>query len=87
MSEVVKSAETKKKFRKRPNKAEILKGGELRGHLTHNEETTLKGLTVKNTLQRIYTKTFDDSVNKTDCEALQKAMDEFNAVVQSVLSK
>lgn len=76
-----------KMFRKRPNKGDILKQAKLRGHMTYNEETMLKGLTVKNSLQRIYTKTFDDSINKTDCETLKKAMDEFNTVVQKAMNE
>ena len=72
-----------KNFRKRPNKSEIEKQAKLRGHFTCNEETMLKGLKVKNALQRIYTKTFDESLSKNDCLALQKAMDKFLAEVDA----
>jgi len=90
MADSNKSAEANKEtkpkmFRKRPNKSEIIKQAKLRGHMTYNEETTLEGLKVKNSLQRIYNKTMDDSLNKTNCEKLKKAMAEFNEVVKSVL--
>lgn len=76
-----------KMFRKRPNKAEILKQSKLRGHITHNEEVTLKGLMVKNSLQRIYNKTMDDSLNKTNCKKLTDAMDALNAIVEEICPK
>ncbi len=77
--------EVQKKFRKRPNKSEIEKQAKLRGLYTHNELVTLEGLKVKNALQRIYNKTMDDSLSKTKCDKLKKAMAEFNEVVKSVL--
>ena len=66
--------EVQKKFRKRPNKSEIEKQALLRGLYTHNEVVTLEGLKVKNSLQRIYNKTLDDSLNKTKCNKLKIAM-------------
>lgn len=80
-------ADKSKKFRKRPNKKEIEREAKLRGHFTNNEKLMLKGLTVKNSLQRIYNKAFDDSLNKTTCKKLEKAMEEFNSVVESLLPR
>lgn len=79
--------EAKKKFRKRPNLAEIKKQGELRGHLTCNEETTLLTIELKNSLQRMWNRTMDDALSKTECNKLQKAMKTFLAEVDEVIPK
>lgn len=63
--------------RKRPNKAKLLKQARLRGHQTDNEKLMLTGLTVKNLLQRINNKSFDELIKNHNCKKLEKLMVEF----------
>lgn len=73
--------------RKRPNKAKILKQARLRGHLTHNENLMLTGLEVKNLLQRINNRSFEDMIKNADCKNIQLIMKQMVTEVNQILSK
>ena len=72
--------------RKRPNKAKILKQALLRGHNTSNEKLMLTGLTVKNILQRINNKCFDDIIKNNDCKKLEDLMKDFVNSANEILN-
>ena len=87
MSEVkVNPNELTTSTRKRPNKAKILKQATLRGHLTPNENLMITGLTVKNLLQRINNRGFEDVILPADCKRLEELMKEFVTKCDEVLS-
>ena len=71
--------------RKRPNKAKILKQKALRGYLTDNEELMLNGLSVKNLLQRINNRAFEDHIKKADCKKIQLLMIEFVKNIDEIM--
>ena len=87
MSEVkVNPNELTTSTRKRPNKSKILKQAQLRGHLTPNESLMVTGLTVKNLLQRINNRGFDDVIMPSDCKKLEDLMKEFVTNCDAVLN-
>jgi hypothetical protein len=73
--------------RKRPNKSKILKQEKLRGHLTDNEKLMLTGLTVKNFLQRLNNRCFDDLFLPSDCKKLNQLMVDFVKSSDEILNK
>lgn len=73
--------------RKRPNKTFIKKMAAFRGYETCNEKTMLVGIEVKNALQRVNNRAFDESIKATDCAAIKKLMREFVKGVSQVLDK
>jgi hypothetical protein len=73
--------------RKRPNKAKILKQGRLRGHLTDNEKMLLTGLKVKNVMQRVNNRGFDDLIKPRDCKKLETLFEEFVVSVDAILKE
>ena len=73
--------------RKRPNKAKILETMKKNGRKDCNNLTTLKGLEVKNALQRIYNRTMDGQLSKAECTKLQNAMKTFLSEVDEVIPK
>jgi hypothetical protein len=87
VDEVVNPNELTTSTRKRPNKAKILKQGRLRGHLTDNENLMLSGLKVKNVLQRVNNRSFDDLIKPHDCKKLQSIFEEFVTNVDSILKE
>ena len=81
----VKQAPVRTSEKKRPNKTFIQQMAEFRGHMTGNEKTQLKGLEVKNTLQRINNRAMDEKFDSKQNAQLQKLMAEFVKGVKSVL--
>jgi hypothetical protein len=73
--------------RKRPNKAKILKQSRLRGHLTHNEKMLLTGLKVKNVLQRVNNRGFDDMIKPRDCKKIEMLFEEFVTAIDAILKE
>lgn len=71
--------------KKRPNKAKLMRQAELRGHLTANEQLMITGLTVKNLLQRINTKGFEEIIRNADCKKIEKLMKTFVEEVDEIL--
>ena len=71
--------------KKRPNKTFIQQMAEFRGHMTGNEKTQLKGLEVKNALQRINNRAMDEKFDSKQNAKLQKLMAEFVKGVTAVL--
>lgn len=74
-------------IRKRPNKAELIKQAELRGYNTDNEKLMLKGLEVKNVLQKMYNRNFDELVNALDTKKLTSLMETFVTETDKILDK
>jgi len=72
--------------RKRPNKAKLLKQAAIKGHLTPNENLMIVGLNVKNLLQRINTRAFEDVILPSDCKKLEAFMNEYITKSEEVLS-
>ena len=87
VSEKVNPNELTTSTRKRPNKAKILKQGRLRGHLTANENLMLSGLNVKNVLQRVNNRGFDDLIKPHDCKKLEMLFETFVSEVDSILKE
>lgn len=85
VSDVVNPNELTTSTRKRPNKAKILKQGRLRGHLTDNENLLLSGLNVKNVLQRVNNRGFDDLIKPHDCKKLQSLFETFVSEIDLIL--
>jgi len=81
----VKVEPVKTSTRKRPNKTFIQQMAEFRGHMTENEKTQLKGLEVKNALQRINNRAMDEKLSNEQNLELQKAMDMFVKSIDKVL--
>jgi hypothetical protein len=81
----VKQAPVRTSEKKRPNKTFIQQMAEFRGHMTGNEKTQLKGLEVKNALQRINNRAMDEKFDSKQNAQLQKLMAEFVKGVKSVL--
>jgi hypothetical protein len=81
----VKQAPVRTSEKKRPNKTFIQQMAEFRGHMTGNEKTQLKGLEVKNALQRINNRAMDEKFDSKQNAQLQKLMTEFVKGVKSVL--
>lgn len=71
--------------RKRPNKTKLLNQAKLRGHQTHCEMLMLTGLSVKNLLQRINNKCFDDVIKNADCKKIEELMKVFVASCDEIL--
>ena len=71
--------------KKRPNKTFIQQMAEFRGHMTGNEKTQLKGLEVKNALQRVNNRAMDEKLSDKQNLELQKAMDAFVKSIDKVL--
>jgi hypothetical protein len=87
VSNVVNRNELTTSTRKRPNKAKILKQGRLRGHLTDNENLMLSGLKVKNVLQRVNNRGFDDLIKPHDCKKIQTLFETLVSEVDSILKE
>ena len=81
----VKQAPVRTSEKKRPNKTFIQQMAEFRGHMTGNEKTQLKGLEVKNALQRVNNRAMDEKFDSKQNAQLQKLMAEFVKGVKSVL--
>jgi hypothetical protein len=73
--------------RKRPNKAQILETMKKNDKKDCNSLTTLKGLEVKNALQRVYNRTMDKQLSKAECTKLQNAMKTFLSEVDEVIPR
>jgi hypothetical protein len=86
-TDVVNKNELTTSTRKRPNKAKILKQCRLRGHLTDNEKVLLTGLKVKNVLQRVNNRGFDDLIKPRDCKKLEELFEEFVTSVDAILKE
>lgn len=71
--------------KKRPNKTFIQQMAEFRGHMTGNEKTQLKGLEVKNALQRVNNRAMDEKFDSKQNKELQKLMADFVKGVNAVL--
>lgn len=63
--------------RKRPSKSFIQELAEYRGFMTSNQKLALKGLGVKNALQRINTRALNESFSTADCKAITAIMAKF----------
>jgi hypothetical protein len=78
----------RKRVRKhRPNIAKLKKQAELRGHSTPNETVLLQGTKVKNILNRVFVRAFDDDFNKTECNNIRKYMEEFETKINELIHK
>jgi len=73
--------------RKRPNKSFIKQMAEFRGHMTCNEKTMLTGLEVKNILQRVNNRAFDNAIKAVECAEIQRLMKSFVKAVNEELAK
>lgn len=73
--------------RKRPNKKFILEMVKFRGHMTCNEKTMLEGLNIKNLLQRINNRAFDDAIKADVCGEMQKRMKAFVKEIDALLDQ
>lgn len=71
--------------KKRPNKTFIQQMAEFRGHMTGNEKTQLKGLEVKNALQRVNNRAMDEKFDSKQNKELQKLMADFVKGVNAIL--
>ena len=71
--------------KKRPNKTFIQQMAEFRGHMTGNEKTQLKGLEVKNALQRVNNRAMNEKFDSKQNKELQKLMADFVKGVNAVL--
>lgn len=80
-----KEAPVKTSERKRPNKTFIQKMAEFRGHMTGNEKTQLKGLEVKNALQRVNNRAMGEKFDSKQNKEIQKLMVDFVKGVNAVL--
>ena len=63
--------------RKRPNKTFIKQLAEFNGFMTCNQKVMLEGLSVKNVLQRMNNRAFDEAIKADKCFKIQKLMKNF----------
>ena len=73
--------------RKRPNKSFIKQLAEFNGFMTCNQKTMLIGLGVKNVLQRLNNRAFDEAITADKCFKIQKLMKGFVKEVDALLVK
>ena len=85
MATAQKNAPVKTSDRKRPNKTFIQQMVEFRGHMTGNEKTQLKGLEVKNALQRVNNRAMDEKFDSKQNKELEKLMADFVKGVNTIL--
>lgn len=85
MATVEKNAPVKTSDRKRPNKTFIQQMADFRGHMTGNEKTQLRGLEVKNALQRVNNRAMDEKFDSKQNKELQKLMADFVKGVNAIL--
>jgi hypothetical protein len=75
--------------RHRPNKAFLEHTAEKRGYYLPSEKVALKGLVVKNTLQRVFNRTIGTDVILTnaECAKVNKILNDFIAGIDEILKK